>query len=401
MAQGTDAEILNRAEPTRTATKGRPEVNRDLARRLLQAKYSTREVANRLKCSSKTIYRIRDELLATGELTEKIVEEAETPISALDFDEESERATGTKFKEWLQNKRKDARELYAFVYRVWDQVWDRPSLVLLKNVDERLGDQLCTKFLTVFGEDKKRIRTRKKHIRQLFIFLGRRDLCDRYLTMTNSRDPRSVRRLPVIEMLDFPTRFMKAVEELPPEYQTAIKFKLVAQMRTGDAGEERGFYGIRKGTTGKSYLYMRGSEDADVRCHVLEKMREEWDITQIPKTIREELLAIYEKTPEGAFIFAPYEDDLIIRWKAASLKHLGEELVLHDLRKVSITWYYACRVPLEIATTLNVGWRDLNTPRDHYLHLRTLMKKSTRKVYADAIPSWFKEGLDEYREEKD
>jgi len=299
----------------------------------------------------------------------------------------------------LATKRKDPREVYAFVYRVWDQVWKRPSLVLLKDTDDRLGDQLCTQFLTVFGEDKKRIRTRKKHIRQLFIYLGRRDLCDRHLTMSNARDPRAIRRLPIIEMIDFPTKFAAAVESLPPEYRTAIKFKLVAQMRTGESKEERGFFGIRKGTAGRSYLYMSGSTDEAVRCHVFEKMSEEWDITQIPESIREELLAIYEKTADGAFIFAPYENDLIKMWKAASLKYLGEELVLHDLRKVSITWYYACRVPLEIATTLNVGWRDLNTPRDHYLHLRTLMKKSTRAAYAGAIPEWFKEGLNEYTEE--
>lgn len=53
-------------------------------------------------------------------------------------------------------------------------------------------------------------------------------------------------------------------------------------------------------------------------------------------------------------------------------------------------------IPLEIATTLNVGWKDLSTARDHYLELRAFLKKSARHAYRVNISEWYKEGLDEY-----
>jgi len=57
---------------------------------------------------------------------------------------------------------------------------------------------------------------------------------------------------------------------------------------------------------------------------------------------------------------------------------------------------YAMGVPLEIATEINVGWRDLNTAKRHYLGLRGLLGKQDRGAYVDLIPSWFKEGLEDY-----
>lgn len=400
MATGADSQILKKTEKLRIRGRGRPKVNRELAKRLIIAKYSTADIVNTLKCDKKTVYRIRDELIASGEVKPEEMKDIEKPIVSADFDQECERATGFKFSIWLGNRAKHAPSIFNFCYQVWDQVWEKPSLFAAKDVNDQLGDQLCVKFLSKFGEDTQRIRDRKKKIRNLFRFLGRHDLCDRHLTMTNSRDPRRIRRLPAIEMLDFPLKFEEALNSLPEDMRTAIRFKLVAQMRTGKRLDERGFFGIRKGTEGRSYLLMSGSEAQDFRCHVLEKMSEEWDITHLPEAVRVGLFKIYEETKDGAFIFNRFEETLIKAWKAATKKHIGTAFTLHDLRKVGVTWYYACRIPLEIATSLNVGWKDLNTPRDHYLHLRQLLKKSQRAIYVGNIPAWFKNGLEEYREEE-
>jgi hypothetical protein len=57
-------------------------------------------------------------------------------------------------------------------------------------------------------------------------------------------------------------------------------------------------------------------------------------------------------------------------------------------------------VPLELAVMINVGWRDMSTVQRHYLHMRNLLKKTERLAYREKIPLWYKDGLEEYTEEK-
>jgi len=278
-------------------------------------------------------------------------------------------------------------------------MWGRPSLVLTKDSDNKLGDQLCMKFLDAFGEDIKRIRNRKKLIRNLFRFLGRHDLCDRYLTMTQSRDPRMIKRIPAIEMKDFPIKLEKTFEALnkvDDEVGLAAEFKLISQMRTGVRSDGRGLMGIRVGTEYPSYIFMNGPDD--FRIHVLEKMREEYDITWIPRRVRERLWELYQQRKKGDYLFSFKVDKLRKLISELSEIYTDVRLVPHDLRKVSITWLFVMGVPLELAVMINVGWKDLNTPKDHYLHMRGLLKKSDRKAYRENIPAWYKDGLDEYTE---
>jgi integrase len=196
-------------------------------------------------------------------------------------------------------------------------------------------------------------------------------------------------------MPDFPTKLQKALDLLNPEDRLIVELKLVTQMRTGNAKEERGVFGIRK-NAGKSYLMM---DSADTfRFHVLEKMHEEWDITFLPPHVREKLWTLYQTKQDGEYIFKK-DTNFNKRWNAATIKAVGTPLNLHDSRKISVTWFYACGLPLEIATSLNVGWKDLNTPRDHYLQLRNLLRKSEKAAYVSKIPDWFKVGLDEYKED--
>lgn len=397
----TDGQTLTKSLPKKVKTNGRPEFNRDLALRLFKAKYSTSQISKYLKCSAKTVYRIRDEFIKTGDLDAEVLKENDAPLVEADFDSECNRATGMSFLSWIRSKQtsSSAIKIFNFVANVWDQVWLRPSLVQVKDQTDQLGDQLCLKFLDKFGEDFERIRDRKKRIRRFFAFLGRHDLNDRHLTMTKSRDPIAIRRVPIIESPDFPILFQKSIDAMPENMRIGIMYKVLTQSRTGNLKTEKGFFGLKK-NTGKSYLSMTGSGVNDFRCHQLEKMNEEWDITYLPEIVRKGLWEIYQKIQDGEQIFQFNTSAYVKIWKINTKKIIGTELSLHDLRKISVTWFYVCGLPLEIATSLNVGWKDLNTPRDHYLHMRQLLKKSQKKVYKDNIPNWFKDELNEYLEDE-
>ena len=375
---------------------GASRINREYARRLFQAGFKPSQVAKTLKCHVVTARKIRKELEESGDLKSELREEGLTIVQS-DFDDECKMAIGISFAGWLKTKTTSDKRIFNFCQKTWE-MWGRPSLVLTKDSNNKIGDQLCMKFLETFGEDVRRIRNRKKLIRNLFRFLGRHDLCDRYLTMTQSRDPRQIKRIPVIESKSFPLKvelMLEGLHEREPDFRTAAELKIVAQMRTGNRKAGRGLMGIHIGE-GSSYLIMDGIDD--LQFQVLEKMRETWDIIWLPQSLKVRLWEIYQKRERGDPLFKFRVEDFRKAVKEESLKHIGVEFVPHDLRKVSITWLYVMGVPLELAVMINVGWKDLNTPKDHYLHMRTLLKKSERKAYRDNIPAWYKDGLDEYTE---
>ncbi len=404
MSKGTDNQIFGEDDKLRIqkngAKGGRPEINRDLARLLFQADKSAKQVATALKCHINTARSIRRELEESGQLKKKDRGEGLSIVQA-DFDDECFTAVGIKFSDWLKSKTKAHRRIFSFCQRTW-VMWEKPSLVYAKDENNKLGDQLCMKFLNKFGEDDKRIRNRKKLIRNLFRFLGRRDLNDRYLTMTTSRDPRNVKRIPQIEMSSFPTHFQLMLDELNslnPQVGLAAEFKLSGGPRTGMRSEDRGLMGIKVGIGGPSYIVMDGLDN--FRIHVLEKMREEWDITWLPKRVRERLWELYQTREMGEPLFS--FDVRLFRTmvKEAALKFTGiENFIPHDIRKVSITWLFVAGVPLELAVMINVGWKDMSTVQRHYLHMRNLLKKSDRLAYREKIPVWWMDGLEEYTEEK-
>ncbi len=400
----TDGEIFGEDDKTRVQTNGskggRPSINRDLARRLFQADFSSKQVAKRVKCHVNTARTIRRELEAEGLLDTGDREEGMSIVQA-DFDAECETAVGITFSGWLKARTKAHKRIFAFCQRTW-VMWEKPSLVYAKDENNKLGDQLCMKFLDKFAEDAKRIRNRKKMIRNLFRFLGRRDLCDRYLSMTQSRDPRNVKRIPAIGLLNFPQRFQRMLDELNslnPQVGLAAEFKLCSMMRTGVRSENRGLMGLRVGSGSESYLLMNGPDD--VQIHVLEKMREEWDITWLPRRVRDRLWDLYQTRENGDPLFS-FEVRVFRKMvKEAALKHLEiEGFIPHDIRKISITWLFVMGVPLELAIMINVGWKDMSTVQRHYIHMRNILKKTARLAYRAEISEWYKDGLEEYTEEK-
>ncbi len=405
VAIGTNLEILG-SRPrftVKSARAGRPALDRNLVKRYLAAGNTPAQIAAGMKCNPATISRIRRELERGGEINK----EDRDPIGkliALDFDDECKRAMGYSFRDWLYNKRRkvNASNSFHFNEKIWRVIWNRPSLFLAADRMNQLGDKLAQAFLSKFKEDKKRIRYRKKYIRQLFTFLGRSDINDRHLTMNNSRDPRGVRRVPEISMPDFPGNLEAALEEVREQYGimgvTWLKMKICTGIRTGDRLEYRGLSGLSADTKKPCYILFKGST---WRAQAFEKKGETWAITWVPTEVLADLRTLYDEaqTREKKFIFTypkRQRAQLLKAWRQISAKHTGVELTFHDLRKVAITWLYAMNIPLEIATSINVGWKDLSTARDHYLNLRAFLKKSSRREYRENIPEWYKDGLEEY-----
>lgn len=392
---GTDREIFGAKSLRRPRRAGRPRVNRELGYQLLKAGYSTQRIRRILKCSTRTVRLMRQEMKEQG-LTDVEVDEERLEGIELKFDEECERAMGFSFYQWLKSKAVNYKPIFSFNRRVWTEIWKKPSLVLAKDRSHPLSDDLAISFSEVFGEDRKRIRRRKKLIRYIFRFLGREDICNRHLTMTRARDPVEVRELPEISFPDFPTKLERAISEIGArlglEIATAIRLKIVTQMRTGSGEKE--LMGLRVGGNGGSYLIMNDPDNW--RMKILGKANEEWTITWIPSTVRRDLYELCTERGDGEHLFNFDLTKVRRTWRKVTRKIVGKALSLHDMRKVSLTWLWAMGVPLEIATTMNVGWRDLNTARDFYLQYRRLLRREDRERYCQAIPDWFKEGLEEY-----
>lgn len=209
--------------------------------RYLEAGYNPAQIAKGIKCSPKTVREIRRELEREGELKR----EDRDPLGklvAVDFDEECGRATGYSFFEWLKAKKKNPLYVFNWCSRVWVNIWERPSLVRARDFRDNLAEKIALKFLQVFGEDFKRIRFRKKMIRNLFRFLSRGDINDKFFTMSH-RDPRPKRNVPEISLSNFPAILDEAINEYEREYgfeaSVFIRAKLVLQAR---ARKGRGVY---------------------------------------------------------------------------------------------------------------------------------------------------------------
>jgi hypothetical protein len=414
MAIGTDKELFKNAKkrikPAKNGKGGRPRVNEDLVIRLLKSKtsagfprYNMTQIAKSAKCSAKTVTRIKKRAIESGLLVSDDRLESALSITEADFEQECIRAKGFSFIEWMKPDVKRWKYIFNFCEKVWINVWDRPNLVDVRDYDNPLGDQLCIKFIQAFGDDKKRIRGRKKTIRYIFRFLGRGDLCDMHLRMKKSSDPVPVRRVPEISMVDFPMKLQKVVDMMTvffPDAFDIIYGKICMQVRTGNAKAEREYWGLKKGSdSGKSYIIMSDMEH--FRIHYFCKLSEDWDIQWLPYEIRKRFWAKYNKLNHGDYWMKGISvEKFREKFRQITTKIFGRNLTLHDLRKVSITWFYVLGIRLEIATVLNVGWADLNTPRDHYLEIGRVLKSSFRQEYADNIPDWFKEGLQEFMTEE-
>lgn len=391
--------------PAKELVNQRKGTSRKLVKRLLASKKFTYEqIATHCGISTRHLRRIRDELIENEELT---VDEGKKGIGivASDFDEECVRATGESFREYIQSKRKRWKTVFNFCQRTWKHVWNEPSIFLMLDRSDPTGAELCRIFIKTFGNNKSRIRDFKKYIRPFFVFIGRDDLKDKYMSMSATQDPEGVREVPQIELIGFPLKLDEALLGYEKVWGTVeaakMKLKIVSGLRTGELSEERGWTGIKKKGGSKdyeSYLVFDGGPDSFV-CSVFEKMSERWRISWIPKSIRDELYKAWIDTAEGDPIVNQTADQMRKRWYDVADPILGFRLELHDLRKVFATWLIIMGVPFTKAAKLNVGWADLNTLDKNYNQIKSAWRKSDIEKYKENIPDWFKEELDEYVDE--
>lgn len=411
MEKGTDREILGKGSKYREPAKkrgGKKKINRDLVLRNLKAKDSTglprythAQIARMMKCKPRSINRIYNEFLDNGDLKASDFDVKAIGVVEADFESECYRARGMSFRDWLRTKFKNpsqATSHFNFSSRVWENIWDKCDLLEFADSSSHLGDQMALKFVTEFQEDAGRMRRRLKMIRFLIRFLKRGDLNDNHLTMSNSKHPRSKRRIPEISQTNFPALYTQCEDyvraRLGNEAILDLRVKIVTQMRTGDAKDQREFYGIQKGTETKTYLQMVTPDE--YQFHVYAKKSEEWDVIWMPKAVKIPLFERWTKLERGDRIVKTSKQKLLDAWGDATEEILGRRLILHDLRKISLTWLYVCGVPLEVATQLNVGWKDLSTAHAHYIDIKRVLRKSYRAEYRENIPDWFKEGLDDF-----
>ena len=408
---GTNTEMLGKPSKfTEVESKaGRPRINRKLILRNLKRvdqignrRYTNTQIARMAGCSARTVKRIWNEAVESGEITEAEQEAKILGVIEADFESECQRATGMSFRDWLHTKWKTsgkANSVFNFCSKVWSQVFDSCSLVEFRDLDVQLADQMALKFVLAFKDDNKRMRGRLQHVRFLFRFLSRRDVADRHLTMSDSKHPRSKRRVAEISNTDFGKDWERIeermVEELGEEIRLLLRFKICTQMRTGSYTDERELYGLKKGSESASYLYMTSPNDYQI--HIFAKKMEEWDIIWMPLKVKEALWEKYQQMENGEpFITFIKPAKFIKTLRRVSEEVLGRELILHDLRKISLTWLYVMGVPLEVAVNINVGWKDTNTALSNYLDVKKVLRKSKRTAYRENIPEWFKEGLDDF-----
>ncbi len=400
----TDKELFDKENKANVKVKkvGRTPVNREMGYQLLSVKppIETRRLMAMLGCGRRMISVLKKEMKDKGLNVTSSIDVEKIEKGARNFDSECKEAMQLSFKTWLKGKmnKSAAGNIFNFCAKVWADVWDKPIMFFVMDRQRQEAAILAQRFLEFYGDDKQRIRRRKKHIRQFFTFMGREDINNRFLTMTRSRDPVEVRDVPEITFLDFPQKLDKAfniVGELcGEEYKTALMVKLVSQQRTGSEKEGRELFGVRVKETNHSYLIMQSEDEFSFKVHA--KANENWIISWIPKEVRRRLYKLYESRDRGARLFQIKPDELRTAWREACVKVGLPPLHLHDLRKVAITWFYIIGIPLELATSLNVGWRDLNTARDFYLQYRSAIRRDTREKYKAEIPLWFMEGLDQY-----
>lgn len=414
----TNTEVLGKSNRGRESSSngkgGRPKVSRELVIRNLKVqdhtgapRYTYAQIARIVNCSTKTIKRIAKKAREDGELPETDRAQRALGIVEADFDSECERAMGYGFREWLNTKFKrkgQANYVFNFNAKLWDQYWDKCSMVEFADTHSNLADRCAIAFLTAFKDDAKRMRNRLKLVRNVFRFAKRGDVCEAHLKMSSSKHPRAKRKVPEISFTDFPKRLMGCIDQmaeaLGEEARLLEYFKIATQMRTGAWSEEgdienRELFGISvQDPEANSYIIMKSSEEYQI--HVYAKRGETWDIFWLPKLVRDMLWEHYQTREYGEPLFSLNVKTVLKYWRRITKAEFGRSLKLHDMRKVSITWFYVLGVPLEVAAMMNVGWKDMSTATTHYLDIKPILRRGYRAEYAKEIPDWFKDGLGEY-----
>lgn len=293
---------------------------------------------------------------------------------------------------WLKSRYDDpanAEPQLAMIRNVWEQVWKKPL--------ESVTEQDLLRAIAWIKEN---------HAKSQFHWLlALRTICRvgifpvEWLTKhLSTKGKKGAYRIPAILTKPefFKTILPKMLAEShslegltkreKDEFALAFAIKVTTGIRTGERKKERELWGT-KIKQGQTSLQITDGKLMD--WEVFAKKKEVWKITLLPVDILKELVnhvGKYELKP-GDFLIQELTTPKALKALRQLCKKVGiESLRLHDLRKVYLTGLCLAGVPLETAVTINVGWKDLNTARDHYQMIKGL---NADKEYSKFSKKWF------------
>ncbi len=280
----------------------------------------------------------------------------------------------------LQTKEKAATYTENVVRKLWETVWGHKPLSALSETDFM---QARSAIETEKGIHFNKVMALRYLVRYGF---GKPEYLTKFLrTKALKPPPRMPQELTIREL--FPKIIPRVKDQLeamekdgtltPDIRETSelvIDIKRTTGIRTGERGEERELWGTRIGQ-GRSAILL-DQEGRFLNWQVLGKKSESWSIKRetFAPQVRERLESYIRARglKQGDWLLH-HERDTIARAVKKACKQAGiTELELHDFRKMYATGFIFAGVPLEIAVDLNVGWRDINTMKKHYLTIKSL-----------------------------
>ena len=188
------------------------------------------------------------------------------------------------------------------------------------------------------------------------------------------------RIIPEIASEDFPQKFKQLIEwamalakneKEREDIQLILMVKAFAGIRTGNRGKRTELWGTKySDETDRNKSWIR-IIDGKIYWNVYAKKGEIWVIKTdtIPPALDRLLRVRLQKLNKGDWLVSITSRRAIELLKMACEKVGLPKLTLHDMRKVYASFLVRSGIPLEVAVTLNVGWKDINTAYNHYVML--------------------------------
>jgi hypothetical protein len=283
-----------------------------------------------------------------------------------------------EFKNWIASRfenEKGGNQTYNHVKHIWEQCWRKPL--------ESLTEQDIIKAISWIKETYPSGQFQPiLAIRALIRFgIGDPSWLTKHLSTKGKKaEPRTVALLQQAVFYDeiFPRMLQEAAKAawLTPrqrdELVLALALKVSSGIRSGDRKKERELWGTQL-FGGKTNLQYRNGKIID--WIVFAKKKEIWHIRFLPPPILKllgDFIAKYSIKP-GLFLIQELEQGKALKSVKQICKNLEiEPLTLHDFRKAYLTGLCLAGIPLETAVDLNVGWKDINTARKHYLQIKAM-----------------------------
>jgi integrase len=283
-----------------------------------------------------------------------------------------------EYMKWLESKHGDkaaAKRWAQMVEKVWLACWKKP----LEAITEQ---DIVTALNWIKENHPNSVFQWILGIRSMVRFgIGNQAWLSKNLgTKGKKNQPRTLAILTQSEFFDktLPAIFEKiktlpAPEREREEMNLAVGVKVASGIRTGDHKKERELWGTRI-NEGKTNLQI-SVEGSISDWIVFAKKGEIWHVRYMPQRLRTELIAFIRKykLKNGDYLMQALSIENARKYLKDICESLGiPPLRLHDLRKVYLTGLCLAGIPLETAVDLNVGWKDLNTAKKHYLEIRAM-----------------------------